>query len=115
VVTYQDSCHLAHGQKIRSAPRRLLRAIPGLTLQEMPQSDVCCGSAGIYNVQHTDMSMAVLKSKMASVNATAAETVVTANPGCILQLRAGAALFGRRQRVVHVVEMLDESYRSFPG
>jgi glycolate oxidase iron-sulfur subunit len=115
VVTYQDSCHLAHGQKIRSAPRKLLNAVPGLTLREMPQSDVCCGSAGIYNVQHTDMSMAVLKSKMESVNATAAETVVTANPGCILQLRAGAALFGRGQRVVHVVEMLDESYRSFPG
>jgi glycolate oxidase iron-sulfur subunit len=115
VVTYQDSCHLVHGQKIRSAPRKLLNAIPGLKLKEMAQSDACCGSAGVYNVQHTEMSMAVLKSKMAAVNGTPAETVATANPGCILQLRAGAALFGRGQRVAHVVEILDESYRSFRG
>jgi glycolate oxidase iron-sulfur subunit len=112
-VTFQDSCHLAHGQKIRSAPRKLLNAIPGLKLKEMPLSDVCCGSAGVYNVQHTEMSMAVLKSKMISINGAGADVVVTANPGCILQLRAGAAMFGKRQRVAHVVEMLDESYRSF--
>src|SRR5258708_4034941 len=59
-VTYQDSCHLAHGQKIRTAPRKLLRAIPGLTLREMPLSDLCCGSAGIYNIVHTDMAMSLL-------------------------------------------------------
>jgi glycolate oxidase iron-sulfur subunit len=113
IVTYQDSCHLAHGQRIRSAPRQLLNAIPRLILKEMPSADVCCGSAGIYNVQHTDMSMALLKSKMAAVNSTPARTVATANPGCILQLRAGVALFGTGQRVVHVVELLDESYRNF--
>src|SRR5271156_6266874 len=62
-VTYQDSCHLAHGQRVRSAPRQLLRQIPGLTLQEMKMSDLCCGSAGIYNVLHTDMSMALLEQK----------------------------------------------------
>ena len=56
-VTYQDSCHLAHGQKIRKAPRELLAAVPGLKLREMPLSDLCCGSAGIYNVLHTDLSM----------------------------------------------------------
>ena len=60
-VTYQDSCHLAHGQKIRSAPRQLLRAIPGLTFREMPLSDMCCGSAGIYNVLHTDLSLSILE------------------------------------------------------
>jgi glycolate oxidase iron-sulfur subunit len=114
-VTYQDSCHLAHGQKIRSAPRKLLQAIPGLKLEEMPLSDVCCGSAGVYNVQHTDMSMALLKNKMTAAGSTKADIIVTANPGCILQLRAGAALFGAGQRVAHVVEILDESYRSFGG
>jgi len=77
VVTYQDSCHLAHGQRIRSAPRELLRQVPGLTLKEMPMSDLCCGSAGIYNVVHTDMALALLEKKMRSVNSTGAERIVT--------------------------------------
>jgi len=110
-VTYQDSCHLAHGQKIRSAPRKLLNAIPGLQLKEMSLSDLCCGSAGIYNVLHTNMALALLRKKMDSVNATGAPVIVTANPGCMLQLRAGVRKFGRGQRVVHVVEILDEAYR----
>jgi glycolate oxidase iron-sulfur subunit len=110
-VTYQDSCHLSHGQKIRSAPRALLAAVPGLQLREMPLSDLCCGSAGIYNVVHTDMSMALLEKKMAHVNVTDAEIIVTANPGCMLQLRAGVERHGRGQRVMHVVEVLDEAYR----
>lgn len=109
-VTYQDSCHLAHGQKIRSAPRKLLAAVPGLRLQEMPLSDQCCGSAGIYNVVHTDMAMALLERKMRSINSTDAEVIATANPGCMLQLRAGVARHGRKQRVMHVVELLDEAY-----
>jgi len=111
-VTYQDSCHLAHGQRIRAAPRKLLAAIPGLTFREMPLSDVCCGSAGIYNVQENSMAMRILESKMENVNRTAAEVIATANPGCILQLRAGVSLHGRGQRVVHVVELLDEAYRA---
>lgn len=110
-VTYQDSCHLAHGQKIRSAPRKLLRSIPGLELKEMALSDLCCGSAGIYNVVHTSMALALLRKKMDSVNATGAPAIVTANPGCMLQLRAGVRKFGRGQRVAHVVEILDEAYR----
>ncbi len=114
-VTYQDSCHLAHGQKIRSAPRKLLRSIPGLTFREMPLSDICCGSAGIYNIIHTDMAMALLEKKMASVNGTRAEVIATANPGCMLQLKAGAERFGRGQRVVHVVEILDEAYQKYGG
>jgi glycolate oxidase iron-sulfur subunit len=112
-VTYQDSCHLAHGQKIKAAPRKLLRAIPGLTFKEMPLSDVCCGSAGIYNVQHTDMSMAILARKMENVNRTGAGVIATANPGCIIQLRAGAQMHGNGQPVKHVVEMLDESYANY--
>ena len=110
VVTYQDSCHLAHGQKIRSAPRKLLASVPGLELREMQLSDLCCGSAGIYNVVHTGMAMALLEKKMASVNGTGAEVIVTANPGCMLQLSAGVKKFGRGQRVAHVVEILDDAY-----
>jgi glycolate oxidase iron-sulfur subunit len=115
VATYQDSCHLAHGQKIRSSPRKLLAAVPGLTFREMPFADVCCGSAGIYNVVQNRMAMQILEHKMESVNATGAEVVATANPGCMLQLRAGVRLHGSgRQRVLHVVEVLDEAYRNHP-
>ena len=109
-VTYQDSCHLAHGQKIRSAPRELLTAIPGVDFRELPLADICCGSAGIYNVLHTDMAMALLEKKMAAVNGTAADVIATANPGCILQLAAGVRRFGRAQQVLHVVELLDRAY-----
>jgi len=113
-ATYQDSCHLAHGQRVRLQPRQLLQAVPGLEFRELPLADLCCGSAGVYNVQHTDMSMRLLERKMELVAATGADTIVTANPGCMLQLRAGAALFGRHQRVLHVVEVLDEAYRRRP-
>ncbi len=109
-VTYQDSCHLAHGQKVRVAPRQLLRAIPGVTLSEMRGADICCGSAGIYNVVQNDMSMQILGHKMENVNATGAGIIATANPGCMLQLQAGVRLHGKHQRVMHVVELLDLAY-----
>jgi glycolate oxidase iron-sulfur subunit len=109
-VTYQDSCHLAHGQRVRSAPRQLLAAIPGVTLHEMRGADLCCGSAGVYNVTQNEMSMRLLEGKMESVEATGADVVATANPGCILQLQAGVRARGKGQRVVHVVESLDEAY-----
>jgi len=114
-VTYQDSCHLAHGQKVRSAPRKLLEAVPGLSFREMFLSDLCCGSAGVYNVVQNEMAMQLLQNKMAHVNATGAQVIATANPGCMLQLQAGASLHGRGQRVVHVVELLDEAYRNAAG
>jgi glycolate oxidase iron-sulfur subunit len=110
-VTYQDSCHLAHGQRIRNAPRQLLKAIPGLTLKEMPLSDMCCGSAGIYNVLHTELSMDILEKKMENVNRTNAAVIATANPGCMLQLEAGVRQWGNGARVVHVIELLDQAYR----
>lgn len=112
VATYQDSCHLAHGQKIREAPRKLLKAIPGLTFREMPMADLCCGSAGIYNIVQNEMSMQILEHKMEYVEGTKASLIVTANPGCMLQLAAGARLFGKGERVLHVVEVLDEAYLS---
>jgi glycolate oxidase iron-sulfur subunit len=113
-ITYQDSCHLAHGQHIRSAPRKLLGAIPQLDLREMRLSDLCCGSAGIYNLVHTDMALSLLRQKMDSVNATGAQVIATANPGCMLQLRAGVRMFGRGQKVSHVVELLDQAYGEKP-
>jgi glycolate oxidase iron-sulfur subunit len=112
-VTYQDSCHLAHGQRIRKSPRQLLGAIPGLTFVEMTGADICCGSAGIYNVVQNEMAMQILASKMKSVNATHAGIIATANPGCMLQLQAGVRLHGSRQRVMHVVELLDLAYKNY--
>jgi glycolate oxidase iron-sulfur subunit len=111
-VTYQDSCHLAHGQRVRKSPRQLLAAIPGLTFREMPGADLCCGSAGIYNVVQNEMSMQILGTKMAAVNSTGAQIIATANPGCMLQLQAGVRLRGSGQRVMHVVEVLDMAYKS---
>ncbi len=112
-ATYQDSCHLAHGQKIRSAPRKLLAAIPGLKLREMALADLCCGSAGIYNVAQPEMAAALLAGKMVHVEATGAEVIATANPGCMLQLALGVRKRGGGQRVVHVVELLDEAYARY--
>ena len=108
-VTYQDSCHLLHGQKIREAPRKLLRAIPGLELVEMSMADYCCGSAGSYNVTETQTSLALLAEKMKHARATNAPIIVTANPGCLLQMRAGAAIHSTGQEVVHVMELLDRA------
>jgi glycolate oxidase iron-sulfur subunit len=115
VVTYQDSCHLAHGQKIKAAPRMLLKSVPGLIFKEMPMSDLCCGSAGIYNIVQNDMAMALLEKKMGYVNAVDPDVIVTANPGCMLQLRVGAKLHGKGQPVKHVIEILDEAYSAPPG
>jgi glycolate oxidase iron-sulfur subunit len=111
-VTYQDSCHLLHGQKIRNAPRELLTQIPGVTFVELPCSEICCGSAGVYNVVQDEMAAALLERKMENANATGAAIIATANPGCMLQLRAGVEKYGAGQKVMHVVELLDESYRS---
>jgi glycolate oxidase iron-sulfur subunit len=108
-ATYQDPCHLAHAQKIKSAPRQLLKAI-GAEIVEMPNSDVCCGSAGVYNVVQNALSMKLLKAKMDDVSTVDSDVIATANVGCMLQLRAGVAERGMKQRVVHVVELLDEAY-----
>lgn len=111
VVTYQDSCHLAHGQRIRQAPRNLIAVIPGVEYRELPLADLCCGSAGVYNIVHDEMAASILEKKMALINATGAGIVTTANVGCAIQLKAGVAQHGKGQRVLHVVELLDEAYR----
>ncbi|MGA2418796.1 MAG: (Fe-S)-binding protein [Candidatus Acidiferrum sp.] len=108
-ITYQDSCHLLHGQKVREAPRQLLRAIPNLEFVELPYSEICCGSAGSYNITQTQTSLDLLAGKMQHAKSTNAELIVTANPGCLLQLRAGAALHHTNQQVLHVIELLDRA------
>lgn len=108
-VTYQDSCHLLHGQKIREAPRQLLRAIPGVDFVELPFADICCGSAGVYNVIETKASLDLLAEKMAFAKSTNTQIIATANPGCLLQLRAGAKIHNTGQEAVHVIELLDRA------
>jgi len=108
-VTYQDSCHLLHGQKIREAPRRLIGSVPGVEFVEMRLADQCCGSAGDYNVKQTRTSLELLAEKMVCAKETHAEIIVTANPGCLLQMRAGAEIHGTGQQVLHVIELLDRS------
>jgi len=110
-VTYQDPCHLAHGQGIRRQPRELLQAIPGLKIVEMEGADRCCGSAGIYNLTHAGMSQHLLEEKMQSIAATGGEAIVAPNPGCMLQLRSGAARFGPAVKVYHLMDLLDRAYR----
>jgi glycolate oxidase iron-sulfur subunit len=111
-VTYQDACHLVHGQGIRNQPRQVLRQIPGLELLEMKDSDVCCGSAGIYNLTHPDVSMQLLEQKMDNLLATGAAGVVAPNPGCTMQLAYGARRRGAALQFFHVVDLLDRAYGS---
>ncbi len=112
IATYQDSCHLAHAQRITVQPRKLLRSIPGLRLVEMRASDRCCGSAGIYNITQPELSGRPLAGKMGDVADTGADLLVTANPGCMLQLSLGVQQSGLPIRVAHVVELLDWAYRA---
>ena len=112
-VTYQDPCHLAHAQRITAAPRRLLQAIPGLELVEMEQSAMCCGGAGIYAMTQPEVSGKILNAKLENISSSGAEQVVTANPGCIMQLARGLAESGGAAAgypVCHIVDLLDEGY-----
>ncbi len=110
VVTYQDACHLAHAQRITAPPRRLLAAIPGLEIREMAESSLCCGSAGIYNVQQPEMAQRLQRRKVERILEVTPEIVATANPGCALQMRNGLDRAGHPAIAVkHVVELLDES------
>ncbi len=114
VVTYHDACHLAHGQGIRSLPRDLLRAIPGLTLVELDEADVCCGSAGVYNVLQPAMARALLERKMDRVAATGAAFVALGNPGCHAWIEQGARERGG-VRVVHTAELLEAAFSGLPA
>jgi len=109
-VTYQDPCHLAHAQRITQQPRELLRAVPGVEFVEMPHADICCGSAGIYNALEPAMSGRILAEKMDNLLSVEPELVVTANPGCQMQLAAGVRSRGRKIPVKHLAELLAEAY-----
>jgi glycolate oxidase iron-sulfur subunit len=110
-ATYDASCHLIHGQRAQAEPLRMLGRVGGLKLVTLEGADVCCGGAGVYNLLEMELSSRVLAEKLAHVRETGAELLATGNPGCHMQLAAGARLAGLRLRVVHPVELLDESYR----
>lgn len=114
-VTYQEPCHLAHAQRITKQPRALLAAIPELRLVEMPESALCCGSAGIYNLLRPEMASTLLERKLSNALSTGAQAIVSANPGCMLQLQAGLRARGARVPVLHLMEVLDRAYAGEPA
>jgi glycolate oxidase iron-sulfur subunit len=119
VVAYHDACHLAHAQGVRMQPRRLLQAIPGLELREVPEPELCCGSAGVYNVLHPEPARELGNRKAANIAATGADVLVTANPGCLMQVAAALerhsrSATGRPMRLAHTVEVLDASIQGTP-
>jgi len=111
IITYQDSCHLRNVMRTSSEPRILLEAIQGATYREMKDADRCCGSAGIYNIVHSELSMEFLDYKMDRVHETEAATIVTANPGCLLQMKLGIEREGlsHKMRGIHIVDLLLEA------
>ena len=111
-VTYQDPCHLAHAQRITRQPRELLRAVPGVEFVEMPHADLCCGSAGIYSALEPEMSGRILAEKLDNLLSVDPELVVTANPGCQMQLIAGLRGRGREIPVRHLAELIAQAYPS---
>jgi glycolate oxidase iron-sulfur subunit len=108
-VAYHDACHLAHAQGIREQPRQLLAGIPGLSVVAVAESEICCGSAGIFNLTQPEMASALGRRKAAHLAETTPDLVVTSNPGCILQIQSAAREQGHAFRVLHIVELLDQA------
>jgi glycolate dehydrogenase iron-sulfur subunit len=109
-VTYHDACHLAHPQRITKQPRELIRAVAGSNSVELPESDVCCGSAGSYNLTEPEMAERLRKRKIENILRTGAKIVVTTNPGCILQIQAGLRKAGAAEiKVMHIADYLAEA------
>ena len=113
-VAYQDACHLAHAQGIREQPRRQLRTVPGIELKELTEAEICCGSAGTYNMLHPEPARELGERKAKAVLATGADIMVTANPGCWMQVATTLARMGERMPVAHTVQVLDASIRGVP-
>ena len=109
-VAYQDACHLAHGQRVRAQPRALIRSIPGVTLVELGDGERCCGSAGIYNLTHPGVAGELGQQKAAAIERARPDVVVSANPGCLLQISAHLSRSGSRIRTMHIIDLLDEGY-----
>ncbi len=109
-VTYHDACHLVHAQKVREAPRRLLKMIPGLELVELVESELCCGAAGTYNLTEPEMAQRLARRKLQNILHTGAKTVVTANAGCLLQIAREARAQSQPLAIVHPMDLLDRAY-----
>ncbi len=114
IATYHDACHLGHAQRVTAAPRRLLAQIPGLQLRELPETELCCGAAGTYNLTQPEMATRLSRRKMKNIQGTGARIVVSANAGCTLQIAREARQQGLRFKVLHPMELLDLSYRRQP-
>ena len=110
-ATYHDACHLVHAQKVREQPRRLLSQIPGLKLVELPESELCCGAAGTYNLTEPEMAERLSRRKLRNIVDTGARLVITANAGCLMQIACEARMQGQVLKIVHPMDLLDLSYR----
>jgi glycolate oxidase iron-sulfur subunit len=114
-VVYQDACHLAHGQRVRAQPRALLRAIEGVILVDIDDAERCCGSAGIYNLTHPEVSRELQRDKVRKILDASPDVIVSANPGCMLQIAAGLRAAGSSTRVVHIARFLDDPDLALAG
>jgi glycolate oxidase iron-sulfur subunit len=114
-VAYHDACHLNHAQRVKQAPRRVLQTVPGLELCEIGESDVCCGSAGVYNLLEPDAAGALRDRKVEQVLRTECDVLVSSNPGCLLQIASGLEAAGRKIPVMHLVELVDRSIGTRTG
>ena len=110
-VAYHDACHLAHAQGVRQPPRDLLRSIPGVEIVPFAEPDICCGSAGIYNLVEPDAARELGDRKVGHIDAAAPDIIATANPGCMLQMATASARLGRERPILHPIELLDASIR----
>jgi glycolate dehydrogenase iron-sulfur subunit len=111
-VAYHDACHLQHAQRVKQQPRHVLQTIPGLELREIAEPDICCGSAGIYNLLEPEAAGALRDRKAAHILRTGADLVVSGNPGCMMQIQAGLDLAGRALPSLHFIELVDASIRA---
>jgi glycolate oxidase iron-sulfur subunit len=110
-ATYHDACHLVHAQKVREQPRQILSQIPGLKLVDLPESELCCGAAGTYNLTEPEMADRLARRKLSNIRRTGARVVVTGNVGCMMQILRESRMHGDALRVVHPMDLLDRSYR----
>jgi glycolate oxidase iron-sulfur subunit len=113
-ATYHDACHLAHAQKVREQPRNILKKIPGLKLVDLPESDLCCGAAGTYNLTEPEMAERLGRRKLDNIRSTGARLVITSNAGCLLQIARQSRMEGESLKIVHPMDVLDLSYRREP-
>ncbi len=110
-IAYHDACHLAHAQGVTAAPRQLLRSIPNVTLLEIPQSEICCGSAGTYNLEHPEVAEQLGQRKAQNILSTGCEAIVAGNIGCIVQIGLHLKQNGQSMPIYHTIEILDQAYR----